>query len=956
MKKVTIFIAIQCLISISFSQKINLEADTFLLSNGLKVILCEDHSKPEIFGAVCVHVGSKNDPIDATGMAHYFEHIMFKGTDKIGTTDWGKEKILLDSISLLYDKLHETSDEKQRKDIQQKINELSIKASQYAIPNEVSSILKKMGGKGINAFTSYDITAYFNSFPSNELENWMDVYVERFRNPVFRLFQSELETVYEEKNMYNDNVASKLMEDGLKLFYGEHPYGRPIIGYGEHLKNPQISRIQEFFNTYYVANNMTLILVGNFNSEEIKSLIKTKFGKIRSGDLPVQPTYSLPDFNGVQIVNVRQTPIKVGVIAFRGTPSNHKDRLKLEICSRLFSNDASTGLLDKLEDNNKLMAAMTMNMSLKEHGMFGILYLPKILGQSHEKAEKLIFDCIDSVKNANFSDDLLEAIKMEYISSLIQQFETMQGKFLKLLYAEMEGNSWDDFLKDMESVNSFTKQDMADIAKKFLKNDYLLLRSKMGFPKKEKIKKPDWKPIPSQNNDQISVFAQEIANRKTEEITPQIIDFSTDISISELNNKYTVYAVKNPYNDIFTLDIIMNYGSLDDRDLDFGIDYWELQGTTSKSYDEFNLILQKLGASMDMGTSNGNCYISIKGFENDLDTILKLCSEKLYFPNNDESKLTLLIDNYSASIKANKKEPSGFGDAVFEYALYQEQSEFLRFPALSEVKTFTGNYLLEKITKPFQRDGYIAFVGNTAVDTLQQYLNAAFLWDTITPKTEISLLKEKKYTENQVFFIHSNKLRQSNIHFYVQGENTNEHNKPIIKGFNAYFGSDMYSIVFQEIREFRSLSYAVTATYNIDHFNRKPGYLSAYMGTQSDKTIEGIKTMNDLIANMPQKPEKFKTAKESLIKANASDYIIFRQIPFYVHRWKKQGYDKDPRIEQNEQIKTMTFDDLLDFYQKTISKKPVIITLSGNMKQTKKEELQQFGKIVELKYKDIFKE
>ena len=168
------------------------------LSNGLDVVLCEDHSQPIIYGAMCVHVGAKNDPADNTGMAHYLEHLMFKGTNQIGTIDWDAEKVYLDSIDVLYDKVHEITDEAQRNEILLKINQLSNKATEYAIPNEVDVILSKMGGEGVNAFTSNDVTCYHNSFPSNQLEKWLKVYAERFRYPVFRLFQSELEAVYEE--------------------------------------------------------------------------------------------------------------------------------------------------------------------------------------------------------------------------------------------------------------------------------------------------------------------------------------------------------------------------------------------------------------------------------------------------------------------------------------------------------------------------------------------------------------------------------------------------------------------------------------------------------------------------------------------------------------------------------------------------------------------------------------
>ena len=189
-----------------------------------------------------VHAGSKNEKPTATGVAHYFEHIMFKGTDRIGTTDWAKESLYLDSISQAYDRLHATTDAKKRHDIQLEINRLNIAASKYAIPNEVDAILQKMGCTGLNAGTSYDYTVYYNTLPSNQLANWMDVYVERFRNPVFRLFQSELEAVYEEKNMYDNQMAHDFARNIFTEAFGNHPYSREVIGLAEHLKNPQPAR------------------------------------------------------------------------------------------------------------------------------------------------------------------------------------------------------------------------------------------------------------------------------------------------------------------------------------------------------------------------------------------------------------------------------------------------------------------------------------------------------------------------------------------------------------------------------------------------------------------------------------------------------------------------------------------------------------------------------------------
>ncbi len=190
-----------------------LKVETYKLPNGLTVYLNPDHAMPTVQGMVMVKGGSKRDPKDATGIAHYFEHIMFKGTDKIGTINYDQEKVYLDSISALYDKLGETTEKNQRLAIQKEINRISLKAAEFAIPNEVDKILAEMGGKGMNAGTGHESIVYYNSFPSNQIEKWLEVYYERFRNPVFRLFQSGLETVFEEKNMYEDSPFEILFEE-----------------------------------------------------------------------------------------------------------------------------------------------------------------------------------------------------------------------------------------------------------------------------------------------------------------------------------------------------------------------------------------------------------------------------------------------------------------------------------------------------------------------------------------------------------------------------------------------------------------------------------------------------------------------------------------------------------------------------------------------------------------------
>ena len=951
MKKLILALAIVLSVNVMNAQ---LKVKTTTLDNGLKVVMCEEHSAPKVFGAVYVHAGSKNDPLDATGMAHYFEHIMFKGTDKIGTINWEAEKVFLDSIDIMYDKLHETTDVEARAAIQKKINELSIASTEYAIPNEVDVILTKMGGTGLNAGTAYDQTMYFNAFPSNQIEKWMDVYVERFRNPVFRLFQSELETVYEEKNMYGDGPINAFQERMFKEVFGDHPYGRPVIGLTEHLKNPQTSKMHEFFNTYYVANNMTLILVGDINIEEIEPIIAEKFGVWRSGEIPAQPKFTVPTFNGPTIKKVRMTPIKVGVLAWRGVKVSDPDYLPLSIACEIFSN-GETGIMDKDMLDGKIMMAMLLPLSLEDHGANIIIYVPQIIGQSHEEAEDIIFESVNKLKNGEFSDDLFEAIRTKILKERVQSTEGIAALSSLFLELEERNMTYDDYLAETERIKNITKDEIIAIANQYFSNDYLSVRSKMGFPAKDKVDKPNWKPIEAKNTDAKSDFAKMIEAEEVKEVTPQVIEFGKDVEITKANDCYTMYSTKNPYNDIFNLTISYNYGTLDNPDLERAISYWSLLGTDKMTFEEFNLELQKLGASISLNAYQSTNTVNIEGFEKDFDRIMALCEDVLYNPANDENKIKIIADAEKMDEQTLKEDASEWAQALRQYALYGDKSYYLGKTPLKKWKKRTGDELLNEVKKAHYYSGDIYFSGNIDNQDVIKTLEKYNIVKNNVVKTTKKVKVENNFTDNQVFIAHNKKFRQSNIYMHVPSVTLNEKDQAVSQVFNKYFGTDMYSIVFQEIREFRSLGYTAYGYFTYDVLNRKPGYLFTFLGTQSDKTNEGIDALRGLITDMPERLEKFNASKDALIMSRASNYVGFRDIPESVCTWVEQGYDHDPRLGVTEIIRNTEYKDVYDFYKRNVADRPIIIMMSGNKKQIDVKALEKYGTVIELKYKEIFK-
>lgn len=951
MKKLFLALAIILSVNVMSAQ---VKVKTTKLDNGLKVVMCEDHSSPKAYGAVYVHAGSKNDPLEATGMAHYFEHIMFKGTDKIGTINWEAEKVYLDSIDIMYDKLHETTDLNERAAIQQKINELSLASTDYAIPNEVDVILTKMGGTGLNAGTAYDQTIYYNAFPANQIGKWMDVYAERFRYPVFRLFQSELETVYEEKNMYGDGPINAFQEYMFQEIFGEHPYGRPIIGLTEHLKNPQTSKMREFFNTYYVANNMTLILVGDFNIDEIEPMVAEKFGTWRSGEIPAQPEFTLPEFKGQTIKEVRMTPIKVGVLAWRGVKVSDPDYLPLSIACSVFSN-GETGIMDKDMLDGNIMMAMLMPLSLEDHGANIIMYVPKLIGQSHEKAEAYVFESLNKLKNGEFSDDLFEAIRVNMLKEREQDIESLGSLAQLLLALEQRGMTYDEYLAETERIKTITKDEIVAIANKYFDDNYLDIRSKMGSAPKDKVDKPNWKPIEAKNTDAKSDFAMMIEAQEVPQVTPQVIDFNKDVKITKINDCFTMISTKNPYNDIFNLSITHNYGTIDDPDLNRAISYFEMQGTEDKTFEEFSLELQKLGATISIYANQSNCNVVIEGFEKDLDKILALCEEKLYNPANDEKKIDIIYDSEKMEEETLKEDASEWAEAVRQYALYGEKSSYLAETPIKQWKKRSGEELLSEVDNALNYNGEVLFIGNIDNQKVIEALKKHNLVKDDVVKSEKSFKTEKTFTDNQVFIAHNKKFRQSNIYMHVPSEILNMEEKAVSMVFNKYFGTDMYSIVFQEVREFRSLGYTAYGYYMTDYLDRKPSMLYAFLGTQSDKTNEGIDVLRGLITDMPERLEKFNASKDALIMSRASDYVSFRSIPSQVSTWMEQGYNHDPRMEYTDIIKKTEYKDVYDFYKKYVADRPIVIMMSGNKKQIDLKALEKYGEMKELKYKEIFR-
>ena len=559
------------------------DVQTLRLHNGFTVWLNIDHSQPKVYGAVVVKAGAKDCP--NTGIAHYFEHLMFKGTDKIGTVDYEKEKPWLDSISHQYDLLAATTDAARRLTIQKHINALSVRAADYAIPNEFQNLITRFGGTGLNAYTSFDETVFYNTFSPPYLSQWCELYAERFLSPVFRLFQGELETVYEEKNMYSDNMLVQAAEAAQRYALAGTPYAYPIIGATDSLKNPRLSEMMRFYHRYYVAGNMGLILCGDLRADSIMPLLERTFGRLPMGQAPQTPKAVLRDFRGSKPLKLKLPipVVKAEGYAFLAPQEGSRDEAPFQVMMTMLSNPSHTGLLDSLDNAGKVMAVMAGSYYFKDFGAFGFGFVPNLPFGSKKKASRRCWQAIGRLRTGQFDDAQLQAVKRSLIRQKLLSLETVSGRSSAMINAFSHGLSWHTVLAQAARIDSVTHDDVVRVARTYFNDDSLVVKKAFGRYPKERVAQPGYQPVKASHAGEQSDYAKRIETQPVDSVPPKLVDFKRDVAERSLCPLVRLYGVKNPDNEIFSLQLCYRRGSATDHRIEILGDYLNRVGTTSKS-------------------------------------------------------------------------------------------------------------------------------------------------------------------------------------------------------------------------------------------------------------------------------------------------------------------------------------------------------------------------------------
>jgi zinc protease len=930
----------------------------FVLENGFTVYLNEDKTANEVYGAVVVKAGSKNDPADVTGIAHYLEHLMFKGTTDMGTTDYQKEKPYLDSITIYYDLLDKTKDEPGRKKIQQLINNQSVQASKYGLPTEFDKLLNSLGGSRSNAFTQEDMTFFISKFPADQVEKWLELFSHRFQNPVFRSFQSELEVIYEEKNRSLDDFQTSLSEEMFKHLFKYHPYGtQTVLGTTEHLKNPSLTKMYDFFSRYYIASNMALVLCGNYDTEKTLPVIREKFSQLRTGKVLQVPKSPETVFSKKEVLKVRWTPVKVTVLGYKTSPDLHPDKAALEVFTNLLFNGDGTGKIDKLQHASKFMSTGCYNISLNDDGAVIFFIVPKFPGQSFNAAEKLFFDEIGKIKNGDVSEKDLKIAKLALYRQRQQDLESLDSRTFSIVQTFGEGSTWQEFLKYDKHIEEITREDVISVAKKYFGDNYFAIHSKMGFPKKETINKPGFKPVTTDQKGESS-YAKKFKHSLANTTPPKFLDFETDTKLIQLNESNQLYVTVNPVNDIFTLKVTYSVGKDSIKNLDLTSRLFTSFHTEEIPLDSLKEKVAVLGLKYSSECDAQRFSIMFTGLRQNLQKSLLLINKIINECEVDEDAVKSLQNEIISERKISEKEPGEGGKALYEYARLGRTSSFLARLSSQQLKKLTAGELLAAYKNAITVNAVWHYVGTESSDNIKQLLSANLTLANNKKEMPLTVKPNSTVPANVIYLLDDKKAVQSQIYFIVNSSEyiSSSRLDATFSAFNQYMAGVKTGLMFQEIREYRSLAYGVQGGFVTPQINNYPAYFRAVMSCQADKTNETIETMYGLIHNMPQHPERMDEIISLLKNSETSKYPGFRSISSTIENLRERGYTSDPLKEEFSMYDVLTFNDIMDFYTTWIKNKPVIITIYGNKSKMDLSQLAKYGKIVKLKKKDIILE
>jgi predicted Zn-dependent peptidase len=933
-----------------------MQARFYKLRNGLTVILSVNPKQPRISTLIPVRAGSNSDPRNHTGLAHYLEHMLFKGTDQFGTLNWKQEKPLLDRIDALYEQYNKTADTVLRKVLYRQIDQVSGEAARFAIANEYDKVMAGMGSQGSNAFTDFEQTVYTEDIPANAVNRFLAVQTERFRKPVLRLFHTELEAVYEEKNRSLDNDNDKVYDALYAALFPTHNYGQQTtIGTVEHLKNPSLVEIRRFYDTYYVPGNMAVIMTGDFNPDSVIRKIDATLGTLPAK--PVTEYRAAPEapLAAVQTLEVTGPTPELVRIGYRlPGATNPFDRVLALLCDEIMSNSAA-GLIDlNLNKQQKILAGSSSPAFHRDYGVWSLTGRPR-QGQSLEEVRDLLLGQVEKLKAGEFDEVVLHSIVANYKKNRIQQLDNNDRRAYALLDAwiETKGDQWPDYTRQLNDMANISKQQIMEFANVFFADNYVVIFKRKGRDDSiKKIVKPPITPV-ALNREVESPFLQRINAMPMPVVKPVFLDFAKDVQRGRAGAADLLY-VPNPDNDLFKLSYRMPVGLFRNRLLPVAVQYLQFLRTDKYSAEDISKAFYDLACTYSIQPGDRYTTVQLTGLQENFALSVQLLDYLVRNCLPDDSALTALKGRLLKARADSKLNKGTILQGLISYAKYGPQNPFNNQLSDAELKALTPAQLIDVLHTLFDYPQQVLYYGPQPLAELGPQLTKYHL----LPVKPRPLPAEKQFKQAlqdkpDVLFADYDMVQAE----VVWVRNTTEFNPsyvPTVELFNNYFGNSMASVVFQTLRESKALAYSTYASYDTPARRDEPFGITAYIGTQADKFGEAVTGMNDLLNNLPDAPNLLLTAKTGLKKTLQTNRIQQDGILTAYLDAQEKGIDYDLRQRTYDALDLMEFNDLKNFARQNIADKPFTYCVVASEKRVSQAELAKLGPVKRLTLAQIF--
>ena len=932
------------------------EARIYTLDNGLTVYLSVNNEEPRIQTYIAVRTGSKNDPAETTGLAHYLEHLMFKGTTHFGTTDYEAEKPFLDDIEARYERYRTLTDPEERRIAYHEIDSVSQLAAQYFIPNEYDKLMSTIGAEGTNAYTSEDVTCYIEDIPSNEVENWAKIQSDRFQNMVIRGFHTELEAVYEEYNIGIAQDSRKVWESLNAMLFPTHPYGtQTTIGTQEHLKNPSITNIKNYFNKWYRPNNVAICMAGDFNPDEVIAIIDKYFGEWQPGDDVKQPEFpALEPITTPKDTTVYGLEAENLMIGWRFDRGNSMQCDTLDIIGDMLSN-GTAGLIDL--DINQQMAMLYAwggFSSNRDYSSFMMGGSPRP-GQTLEEAKDLLLAEIEKLKAGDFSDNLLPSILNNYKLRQYTALENNANRAHMFVSAFINEVPWSQQVGYLDRISNITKEQIVDFANKHFNDNYVVVYKRQGADENQKkIDKPAITPIPA-NRDLVSDFVTEVQNAEVPAIAPRFVDFQKDLTFGKTEAGLPYIYVQNKENGRFTLSFRYEFGDETDLRYDLAGDYLEYLGTDQMSNEEIKQHFYKLACEYHISVSPRNITVSLYGLSENMAEALALLEDVMQNAQPDPMVAEMCIQQLEKSrMDAKLNQRSNF-NALVQYGVYGPYNSQRNQLSIEQMRQLDPQELLDLLKNLKNYEHTVLYYGPMTAEEM-----AKAVTENHPTVAELQAVPEGKHyemqptPENEILIA---PYDAKNIYMRMIHNEQREWNpeEAAVKAlFNEYYGGGMNTIVFQEMREARGLAYNAFAAYMEPSYKDQKEYFFTHIITQNDKMMDAVTHFLEILNEMPESEQAFGIAKEALTKRLASQ----RTTKFgLINAWlsaQMKGIDYDINERIYNALPDLTLQDIVKFEQEQMANKPYRYVILGNEKELDMKAIQELGAIKRVSTEEIF--